>query len=328
MTSRPDNKPTFLGEYERARNWLQLSWAHTEQSLFLADICKKRGPGKALDIGCGAGTDSVFLAKEGWQVTSLDFVPKAIDMTEERAKEAGVSVTTVIADMLDWDPPHEYDLVLDHGLLHNMDPANHQLYRRQLFKALGQDAHFVILHWLQTHPSQPAAMVGPNRASREDVKDFFAPELNERYFAVEDIEDLPWFVGGGLSQATYWFTPNDAHNKPAELLAQIKATLTGRDVNFDDVIDKAGGGLVEGEYPPNLMARIAGPGRLGMSHKNLKRDQGVSVIRDWARRAGEDPRYVENLIRVFASKDHGKLCTDIPNCDACGVAFCKRLRNK
>ena len=109
---------TFLGTYEWAGSWQDLPWAHDEPTLFLAEICRRRPPGKALDIGCGAGTDSVFLAQQGWEVTSLDFVPKALEFTQQRAADAGVSVTAVEADITTWEPPHEYDIVLDHGLLH------------------------------------------------------------------------------------------------------------------------------------------------------------------------------------------------------------------
>ena len=60
----------------------KLPWAHDEPTLFLRDIVAQRGkPGKALDIGCGAGTDSLYLAGEGWDVTSLDFMPAALEMT-------------------------------------------------------------------------------------------------------------------------------------------------------------------------------------------------------------------------------------------------------
>lgn len=35
--------------------------------------------GKALDIGCGTGRDSVELARRGWEVTGIDMIPKAVD---------------------------------------------------------------------------------------------------------------------------------------------------------------------------------------------------------------------------------------------------------
>ena len=328
MADRPDNVSHFIESYDSADSWQKLSWAHQDQTLFLADICKKRKPGKALDIGCGTGTDSIFLANEGWDVTSLDFVPAAIEMTEQRAKEAGVSINPVVADVLEWEAPHKYDLVLDHGLLHNMHPQNHALYRERLFKVMGDNADFVIVHWLKTHPSQPVTMVGPNRASREETKDFFAPEMIERYFAVEERGDLPWFVGGGMSMATVWFIPNYSVRKPAELVSQIKSTLDKQGFDYESAISEAGDGLAEANLMPHLMARIVGPGRLGMSQTILKRDEASAVISSWAKQSGEDAHYMENLLRVFGSKDHGKVCTDMPNCDVCQVSFCSKLRLK
>src|ERR1700760_4829886 len=46
--------------------------------------------GKALDVGCGTGDNSIYLAKHGWQVTGLDYVPEAVD----RAREAVSPWTT------------------------------------------------------------------------------------------------------------------------------------------------------------------------------------------------------------------------------------------
>lgn len=34
-------------------------------------------PGKALGFGCGTGTNAITLARHGWQVTGVDFAPKA-----------------------------------------------------------------------------------------------------------------------------------------------------------------------------------------------------------------------------------------------------------
>ena len=82
-------KKTFFATYDWAKSWQDLPWAHDEPTLFLAEICERRKPGRALDIGCGAGTDSVYLAKKGWDVTSLDFMPKALEFTQSRARRGG-----------------------------------------------------------------------------------------------------------------------------------------------------------------------------------------------------------------------------------------------
>jgi SAM-dependent methyltransferase len=55
--------------------------------------------GKALDLGCGSGIWGVELAKRGWQVTGVDFVPKAARRARERAQQAGVEMRVVEGDV-------------------------------------------------------------------------------------------------------------------------------------------------------------------------------------------------------------------------------------
>ncbi len=184
----------------------KLPWAHDEPTLFLRDIVAQRGkPGKALDIGCGAGTDSLYLAGEGWDVTSLDFMPAALEMTCARATAAGLELTTIEADVTEWEPTDKFDLVLDHGLLHNMNPDRYPLYRERVMQSVADEGEFVILHWLKRMPDEPQSEIGPTRVSREDIQKFFAPELKERFFAVEEIGGLTKSVGASMAQGYYWF---------------------------------------------------------------------------------------------------------------------------
>jgi len=203
-------KETFEQVFDWAQDSDQLPWAQKYPMLFLADLCERREPGTALDIGCGAGIDAVYLAQQGWQVTALDFVAKALEYTEQAAAKAGVSITPVVADITVWRPPEQYDLVLDHGLLHNMDPERHAEYRECVLQALGDDADFLLLHWHPMFAGQADGRVGPTRRSREDIREFFAPELKEDYFALEDFEDLEDAVGGSMAQAHYWFRRSPA----------------------------------------------------------------------------------------------------------------------
>lgn len=318
---------TFEATYEWARTWQDLPWAHEAPTLFLAEICQKRPPGRALDLGCGAGTDSVYLAKRGWDVTALDFVPKALEYTGNRARDAGVTVRTVQADITQWTVPEAYDLVLDHGLLHNMDPVRHPEYRERVLEAIGDDADFVLLHWHPRYVDQPSGRMGPRRASRSRILDFFAPELQERYFAVEEFEDLPELVGGGMSQAYYWFRRSGANAHPRELLAQVRATFRHHGIDIDALLAAAGGRPVKARLEAtDLLARLVGPGRLGLSHVTVSPGDADRLMADWARTAGEDPRTVSNLFTLFVSSDHGGLCGVTPRCGECQVQMCKRLR--
>ena len=56
-------------------------------------------PGSALDVGCGTGDSSIYLAQHGWQVTGVDFVAKPLDKARAKARAAGVSVNFVQADV-------------------------------------------------------------------------------------------------------------------------------------------------------------------------------------------------------------------------------------
>ncbi|AKT52867.1 class I SAM-dependent methyltransferase [Arsenicicoccus sp. oral taxon 190] len=69
-------------------------------------------PGRALDVGCGEGADSVWLAGQGWDVTALDISTKAVERATAAARQAGMSITGVAAPLLEADlEPASFDLV-------------------------------------------------------------------------------------------------------------------------------------------------------------------------------------------------------------------------
>ncbi len=87
----------------------------------LMDFIEGHEPGRALDIGCGTGTNAITLAEHGWCVVGVDFIPKAIRAARRKARRAGVAdVTTFRADdVLNLDPGlGPFDLVLDIGCFH------------------------------------------------------------------------------------------------------------------------------------------------------------------------------------------------------------------
>src|SRR5687767_15063535 len=86
-------------------------------------VGRRRGSAKALDLGCGAGVFSVYLAKNGFDVTALDFIPKAISMAKASAEAAKVAIQFVGTDLLEWKTSEKFHLILDSGTLHNIDAA-------------------------------------------------------------------------------------------------------------------------------------------------------------------------------------------------------------
>src|SRR6516225_9183356 len=57
-------------------------------------------PGRALDVGCGEGADSIWLARRGWAVTAIDVSDVALGRAREAARAAGVSVEWICGDAL------------------------------------------------------------------------------------------------------------------------------------------------------------------------------------------------------------------------------------
>src|SRR5205823_4770937 len=56
-------------------------------------------PGRAVELGCGTGTNAVWLAQHGFEVTAIDISPTAIAQAEQSARGAGVAVRFLAADV-------------------------------------------------------------------------------------------------------------------------------------------------------------------------------------------------------------------------------------
>ncbi|HEY4348314.1 MAG TPA: class I SAM-dependent methyltransferase [Gaiellaceae bacterium] len=74
-------------------------------------------PGRALDAGCGHGSDTLWLAAHGWKVCAVDFSAAALahgrDMAEAAGPEIADRVDWVEADLATWAPqPGHFDLVV------------------------------------------------------------------------------------------------------------------------------------------------------------------------------------------------------------------------
>ena len=57
--------------------------------------------GALLELGCGAGNFSVWLAQKGYTVSGIDISPTAISWAKERAAEQGVAVNFLLGNVLD-----------------------------------------------------------------------------------------------------------------------------------------------------------------------------------------------------------------------------------
>lgn len=88
-------------------------------------------PGRALDVGCGTGTQAVYLAREGWRVTAIDVVEKPLRRARARAAAAGVAIDFRRADagrLAEAGLRPGFDLVLDRGCFHGLSAHQRTAY--------------------------------------------------------------------------------------------------------------------------------------------------------------------------------------------------------
>lgn len=80
-------------------------------------------PLRVLEIGCGEGKDAVFLARNGYQVTAFDATDTGIEKAKRLADIHQVEVRFFRADLRDFRPEEEFDIIYSSGVFHHILPG-------------------------------------------------------------------------------------------------------------------------------------------------------------------------------------------------------------
>jgi SAM-dependent methyltransferase len=100
--------------------------------------------GHAIDIGCGTGTNVITLAQAGWQVTGVDFAPRAIRIAKRKARKAGITAALHVRDATDLKGIHgPFDLALDMGCFHSLGNKKAD-YLSELDRILAPGGHWLM----------------------------------------------------------------------------------------------------------------------------------------------------------------------------------------
>lgn len=198
------SRRVFERLYSNAVRPEDLPWHRDEPpALLTRALAQRRGVGSALDLGCGAGTYSLFMARRGYRVTAVDFMPQAVKMLSEQAAAAGLDIEAVQADIMTWTPPRAFDVVLDVGCLHSLRAAQRAAYATLLQKALGPGGDYILTHcgrrgWWDRWP------IGPERLTDAEVLDLLGPHLRLRAYEPEIMRNMPLFMGRSALVGRYW----------------------------------------------------------------------------------------------------------------------------
>ncbi len=100
---------------------------------------------RALDIGCGAGLEAVWLAGRGLEVLGVDSSPVALDLARQRADRARLDVDWRLGSALALPVPDgAMDLALDRGCLHVIERRHRRRYAKEVARVLRPGGTFVV----------------------------------------------------------------------------------------------------------------------------------------------------------------------------------------
>ncbi len=150
-------------------------------------------PGRALDLGCGTGTNAVTLAKAGWRVTGVDFIPRAVRAARAKAARNGLAIDFRVGSVTDLSAlSGPFDYALDIGCLHSLTGEDRARYARNLARLLRPQAPYMLY----------ARLPGPPGGSPTGI----LPEEVEALLRA-DFASVRTVIGeeGGKPSAWYWF---------------------------------------------------------------------------------------------------------------------------
>lgn len=200
-----DDEAIYETAYEWADGDEDLPW-HRESlpPILHAYLGGVSEPKTVLDLGSGTGTMAVALAERGHEVLGIDFMEDAVERGRRRADERGVDVEFVHADILEWDPPGTFEIVLDCGLLHGLAASDIDRYNDRLLEVLADDGDYFLSHFIKRH-ALDWGLIGPTRRRRESIADLLPDELTLEAYAFETVPTV--FKSGPTARyGHFWWT--------------------------------------------------------------------------------------------------------------------------
>ncbi len=148
----------------------ELPWFDPEPSPQVARAVAERflPPGaRVLDVGCGAGSNVLYLCRTGLHGFGVDISPGAIQAAQARARDEGLTADFRVGDVLALDfPDGAFEGVLDNGCFHTLPVRSRVTYAKEVRRVLRPDGRFV-LSWVAREHTGPRGP--PHRPSLEEV---------------------------------------------------------------------------------------------------------------------------------------------------------------
>ncbi|MBI5355411.1 MAG: class I SAM-dependent methyltransferase [Candidatus Aenigmarchaeota archaeon] len=177
------NKHIFERVYENPE---AAPWNTTEPPEELVQLIETQTlkPCKTLDIGCGNGNYSIFLAAQGFDVTGIDISENAIKHAKKRSLEHGIKCKFISMNIItDLHGINEkFDFILEWGLLHFILPEFRGEYVKNVANLLNTGGKYISLCFNEKSPEwgggkYRTGLTGAKLyySSMEELKKLFSP---------------------------------------------------------------------------------------------------------------------------------------------------------
>jgi SAM-dependent methyltransferase len=153
-------------------------WDTTQPRPELVELTHGRPAGRALDLGCGTGTDCIYLADQGWEALGVDFAPKAIAIARSRAAASGSSASFTVGDVTrlrEAGVHGEFDLVIDIGCYHAIPAGLRDSYVTEVAAVTKPGADFYLAG--VADPPATWRLLGARGVNTDDLRDRFGAQF-------------------------------------------------------------------------------------------------------------------------------------------------------
>jgi SAM-dependent methyltransferase len=142
----------------------------------------KISPCSVIDLGCGTGNYSLWLAKKGFQVTGIDFSEKAVELASIQAERENVNCKFIVGDLTDsyFKSNSKFSFAYDWEVLHHVFPEDRGTYFQNVVGMLDKGGAYFSICFSEKDPDFGG--VGKFRKTPMETTLYFSSE--------EEIEDL------------------------------------------------------------------------------------------------------------------------------------------
>lgn len=153
-------------------------------------------PCRALELGCGTGTNALFLAQQGFDVTGVDLSPTAIETACRRAQQENLPVQFEQRDLLTWrEPAIRWEFLFDRGCYHCLREPTPTPFLDLAERLLAPGGWYISL----IGRPDPEEAGGPPRVTEDEIR----WELGER-FQIVQLRPFRFEDAGGVPGPAGW----------------------------------------------------------------------------------------------------------------------------